>query len=335
MAAGDICIFRQNSPHSPAPGRTRELAHRALVLYHVLRLADAAQRPLGIREAAAEIAPRLLHAKQQRAPVGNARARGRIEPVMKRLKLRRRRLDTRAQLADKAGVGGQPAAEHDALHRRKARLKRAHGRSVEQIAVVAHRGAAVRKRVGKHVEIRVAVILVGLHARVHDQLADRVVIIQLQQRGECLRRRLAEPRLDRHRQRTGGKHGVEKPPQQIRLREQTCALFLHRDGVRRAAEVEVHLVVAHISELPRHPEKVLGAVAHELRHDTDTRVVRRLDLAQLARGKRAVRRRREKRRIVAVRRGERLPLRLPEQVAGHALHRRAEILHGHHLIIRP
>ena len=30
-----------------------------------------------------------------------------------------------------------------------------------------------------------------------------------------------------------------------------------------------------------------------------------------------------------------LPLRLPEQVAGHALHRRAEILHGHHLIIRP
>ena len=231
---------------------------------------------------------------------------------MKRLELRRRRLDTRAQLADKAGVGGQPAAEHDALHRRKARLKRAHGRSVEQIAVVAHRGAAVRERIGERLQIRLPVILIRLYARVHDQLADRVVIIQLQQRGECLRRRLAEPRLDRHRQRTGGKHGVEKPPQQIRLREQTCALFLHRDGVRRAAEVEVHLVVAHISELPRHPEKVLGAVAHELRHDTDTRVVRRLDLAQLARGKRAVRRRREKRRIVAVRRGERLPLRLPE-----------------------
>ena len=254
---------------------------------------------------------------------------------MKRLKLCRRRHGASAQLADEAGVGGQPAAEHDALHGRKPRLKRAHGRGVKQVAVVAHGSAAVRERVGEHVKIRVPVVLVGLHARVHDQLADRVVVIQLQQRGKRLCRRLAEPRLDRHRQRAGCKHGVEKPPQQIRLREQTRALFLRRNGVGRAAEVEIHLVVAHVGEPPRHPEKILGAVAHELRHDVDARVVRRLDLAQLARRKRAVRRRREKRRIVAVRRGERLPLRLPEQVAGHALHRRAEILHGHHLIIRP
>ena len=149
----------------------------------------------------------------------------------------------------------------------------------------------MRERVGEHVKIRVPVVLVGLHARVHDQLADRVVVIQLQQRGKRLRCRLAEPRLDRHRQRTGGKHGVEKPPQQIRLREQARALFLRRDGVRRAAEVKIHLVVAHVGEPPRHPEKILGTVAHELRHDMDARVVRGLDLAQLARGKRAVRRR--------------------------------------------
>lgn len=269
----------------------RSMAHRALILCEILRLADAAQRPLGIRKAAAEIAPRLLHAKQQRAPVGDARARGGVKPVVKRLKLCRRRYGAGAQLTDETGVGSEPAAEHDALHSREPRLKHAHGRGVKQVAVVAHGSAAVRERVGEHVEIRVPVVLVGLHARVHDQLTDGVVVIQLQQRGKRLRCRIAEPRLDRHRQRAGCKHGVEKPPQQIRLREQARALFLRRNGVRRAAEVEIHLVVAHVGEPPRHPEKILGTVAHELWHDMDARIVRGLDLAQLARGKRAVCRR--------------------------------------------
>lgn len=158
---------------------------------------------------------------------------GGVKPVVKRLKLCRRRHGAGAQLADEAGIGSQPAAEHDALHGRKPRLKRAHGRGVKQVAVVAHGSAAVRERVGEHVKIRVPVVLVGLHTRVHDQLPDRIVIVQLQQRWERLRRRLTEPRLDRHRQRAGCKHGVEKPPQQIRLREQARALFLRRDGVRR------------------------------------------------------------------------------------------------------
>lgn len=180
------CFFRPSDKIArilPHRAGREKLAHRALILCKVLRLADTAQRPLGVGKAAAEIAPRLLHTKQQRAPVGDARARGGVKPVVKRLKLCRRRHGAGAQLADEAGIGSQPAAEHDALHGRKPRLKRAHGRGVKQVAVVAHGSAAVRERVGEHVKIRVPVVLVGLHARVHDQLADRVVVIQLQQRG--------------------------------------------------------------------------------------------------------------------------------------------------------
>ena len=253
---------------------------------------------------------------------------------MKQLQLRRRRRFTCAQLTDQAGIGSQPAPEHDALHRRKPRLKRVHGRRIKQIAVVAHRCAAVRERIGERLQIRLPVILIRLYARVHDQLADRVIVVELQQRGKPFRRRLAEAGLDRDRQRAGGKYGIKKLPQQLRLCEQARAFFLRRDRVRRAAEVEVHLVVAHIRKPSRHPEEILGAVPHELRHDVDARIVRRLDLAQLARGKGTVRRRRKKGSIVAVRRGKGLPLRLPEQVAGHALHRRAEKLHRHHLIVR-
>ena len=253
---------------------------------------------------------------------------------MKQLQLRRRRRFTRAQLTDQAGIRREAAPEHDALHRRKPRLKRVHGRRVKQIAVVAHRRAAVRERIGERLQIRLPVILIRLHTRMHDQLADRVVVVELQQRRKALRRRFAEAGLDRDRQRASGKHVVKKLPQQLRLREQARAFFLRRDRVRRAAEVEVHLVVAHIGKLPRHPEKILCAVPHELRHDVDARIVCRVDLAQLARGKGTVRRRRKKGRIVAVRRGKGLPLRLPEQVAGHTLHRRAEKLHRHHLIVR-
>ena len=61
-----------------------------------------------VGKSAAEIAPRLLHAKQQRAPVGNARARGGVKPVVKRLKLCRRRHGAGAQLADEAGIGASP-----------------------------------------------------------------------------------------------------------------------------------------------------------------------------------------------------------------------------------
>ena len=127
----------------------------------------------------------------------------------------------------------------------------------------------------------------------------------------------------------GGENAPEEGVELIRAGKEARALALCCDGAAGAAEVEIHLSVAHVKEQPRRPDEVVRIPAEQLRHEFKAGIVPGQKLALYARRHDVLLRRREKGRKIPVHAAEYGRMRAPERRAGHALHRRAVERYAH------
>ena len=152
--------------------------------------------------------------------------------------------------------------EHDVGDRRKALPYAVNIRFVDEIAVIAerHRCAVCRER--KCTEMDRPPVKLLLHARVDNELGERKLVVDFENRRKLRRIFDADPGLDA-KLHVGGellKDELKKPPERLAFRQKTGALLLRRDRARRTAEVQIEFLVAVVSQDFRGKEKILRVV---------------------------------------------------------------------------
>ena len=113
-----------------------------------------------------------------------------------------------------------------------------------------------------------------------------------QQTVKFIRPGVADARLDGDGERRPGEDPVQQPLERGHIRQQPRALALGRHRAGGAAEVQVHLVIAHVAERLRRPEEERRILAEKLGHAEA--VFRRKD-GKVARGEREILRRADER----------------------------------------
>ena len=226
------------------------------------------------------------------------------------------------------GVAEQAAAEHERGKRWIAFDRFPYAALTDQIAVIADRHGAARQGGGEGVLADAALVKVLPHARMNDQLRNRIAAVNLEQRLKFRRIVYAEPCLDGDRNRAGGENGIQKAVKLVGMGEKACALALRGHGARRAAEIEVDLGIAERGEGVRRPDKVGGRPGEQLRHGRHAFVVFGQHIALLTRRQLFLRRRGDERHEIFVDAGEKFVVGAAEYCAGDALHRGKVIVHA-------
>ena len=128
------------------------------------------------------------------------------------------------------------------------------------------------------------------------------------------------------------KNLMEKPIQHIGVCQHTGTLVLGHHRARRAAQIEIHLVVAQRLHIPCRPQKMLRTGSQQLRHGGRAAVDGRAHLPDLLFAEHSVCRGCQKRGEIGVHPRELRPMCRPEHRAGHPLHGGAGNIGNHQSI---
>ena len=152
--------------------------------------------------------------------------------------------------------------EHDVGDRRKALPYAVNIRLVDEIAVIAERHLCAVCRERKRIEMDRPPVKFLLHARVDNELGERKVVVDFENRRKLRRIFDTEPGLDAelHVGRELLKDELKKPPERLAFRQKAGALLLRRDRARRTAEVQIELGIAVIPQNPRRKQEILRVV---------------------------------------------------------------------------
>ena len=152
--------------------------------------------------------------------------------------------------------------EHNVGDRRKALPYAVNIRFVDEIAVIAerHRCAVCRER--KCTEMDRPPVKLLLHARVDNELGERKLVVDFENRRKLRRIFDTDSGLDAelHVGRELLKDELKKPPERLAFRQKAGALLLRRDRARRTAEVQIELGIAVIPQNPRRKQEILRVV---------------------------------------------------------------------------
>ena len=163
--------------------------------------------------------------------------------------------------------------------------------------------------------------MVALEARVHREALHRKAVVDVDETVELVLGGPAEASLHRNRDwKVRAEDLVEKADHGLGLAQKARTLALGDDCARGTAEVEVHLVVAHIGKPSRHPEEIGRAARQKLRNRMNARIGLGRELAHLAVRELRQGRGRHERNEPVVRAREVAAENLPEDEAREALH---------------
>ena len=211
------------------------------------------------------IAPELLHAQHCRAGGAEVAAAGVIYLVVEGPERLTLNTFSAAYKREQRGICRRTSAKHDRRQTRKTCFKNPRGLSRKDVPVVAERPGAVLREV---LRPRGQFVHVPAHAGVNDALGDGEAPVDVQQRGKLRRVLDAEAGLDRNAGHSRlREYAPEKRLQLLRKGQKARALALGGDGAGGAAEVEVHLAVAHVRKQLCRPDEVPRVAAEELRHE--------------------------------------------------------------------
>ena len=244
---------------------------------------------------------------------------GRQQPVMEGAEGRLAERLAAAERLRQGGVSDQPASEHQRAGIRELPHQLAAIFLAEEIAVVAERPVKRRVRLGERLPMRDSLVELDARARVDDELVDGVAREHIQQAVKFIRPGVADARLDGDGERRPGKNPVQQPLERGHVRQQPRALALGRHRAGGAAEVQVHLAIAHVAERLRRPEEERRILAEELGHAEA--VLRRKD-GKVARGEREILRRADERDEVFGHARKAVAVHPAENRVRHALQRR-------------
>ena len=133
---------------------------------------------------------------------------------------------------------------------------------VDQISVIAERHLCPLRGQSEHIEVNRSPVKLLLHARVDNELGERKLVVDFENRRKLRRIFDTEPGLDAelHVGRELLKDELKKPPEHLAFRQKAGALLLRRDRARRTAEVQIEFLVAVVSQDFRRKQKILRVV---------------------------------------------------------------------------
>ena len=233
-----------------------------------------------------------------------------------------------AQLPGQRRIGDQPPPQHHG-HAGIPGLQRLAVLRGEEVAVE-HQGDAAGEGQVEAVQMHAALVELAAGAGVDGQLPDGVLFQDIQQGGPFPGRLEADAGLDGDGQRGGGKDGVQKGVQRLRVAQHTGALALAGHGAGGAADVEVHLVILQVGQLSDRPEEELWVAGQQLGDDRYARILGRGDGPEIAGGENVVLRRGDKGDVIRLHPAENAVMHPAVDGVGHALHGgKAKISMGH------
>ena len=223
------------------------------------------------------------------------------------------------EAADEGRIRQKALAHHVGLHLRPPGLEAealVHGGDA---AVEAHRQGTPGEEAVEGLQADGVLVVVLPDPGMDDEPGDGVAAEEAEEGPELLLFHHAQPGL--HRDGHGGllKDLVEKPLQPGEVRQKPGPLPLGGDGAGGAAQIEVHLPVAHGRQLPGGPEEVFRVFGEELGHQGDGFVLLRQHLPQLPGREDVVLGGREKGGVVPVHPGEKAVVGPAELRAGDPL----------------
>ena len=199
--------------------------------------------------------------------------------------------------------------------------QRVHILKIENVAVIGHGERRAFQRLAVKLLARRSRIAVLLHARVHDQLCQRHAAIQIEHTLVFVVDLQPQPGLDRYRQRRALTHVTQEHLKLVQVAQKARSFTLGNNRTRGAAKVEIDLAVAHVGEHLCRPYKLVRVLRHQLRHYVEPLVIGRINLLKCLAAKAVSHpRRRQKRRVIAIKRTEALRMHATEHMPGNPLH---------------
>ena len=197
----------------------------------------------------------------------------------------------------------------------------------KDIPVVAHRIHTLVKGPVKRIDMGCIFIEFPLHPRMDDQFFHGIPVVDRQETFEFPGIIHAQPGLHRDADLTFIKDLIQKPLQLLRISQEPGPPPFRHHGLRRTAQVQVHLAVAVFLKLLRCPEEILRPVCQDLRHRVHPPVVVRQDILLLPGAEMPHLVRFNKRHKILVKSAEALVNGASEDPAGNALQRGQIYLH--------